>query len=447
MGHDIRGLLGAVVASTGVKTAAAAPLTRRGNGPRIALAIAAALVAITAVWGSVLDGIVLHAAPLFAAWQPRIGIALLGPLAVAALVVWKGEDVAHRSSWRGVLGISFVSAAAWGVALALVDPEGMTGLTRGVSSPVDFLAGVDAVRSPASFLQTFTERIDDYTVHVRGHPPLLTVVLWWMQRIGLGGTAPFATMVIVAGALITPAVLVTVREVADERAARSIAPFLVLTPAAIWLVTSADAIYAGLGALGVAAVVMATGNEGRRSDAFAVMGGAALGIGLMMSYGLVLVLLVPFIVALSRRRLRPLVVAGIGGLGVVLVFVVFGFSWIEGLWATRAEYADSVAAMRPYTYFVLANLAALAIVLGPAPIAGLGRLRDRGLWLLAGSGLAVVVLADLSGLSKGEVERIWLPFLPWVTAAAASLTTRTRWWLAAQAGTAITVQSLFGTAW
>ena len=28
----------------------------------------------------------------------------------------------------------------------------------------------------------------------------------------------------------------------------------------------------------------------------------------------------------------------------------------------------------------------------------------------------MVVLADLSGMSKAEVERIWLPFVPWLTA-------------------------------
>ena len=43
------------------------------------------------------------------------------------------------------------------------------------------------------------------------------------------------------------------------------------------------------------------------------------------------------------------------------------------------------------------------------------------LWLLVGGGLAAVAIADLSGMSKGEVERIWLPFLPWVLLAAAAL--------------------------
>jgi hypothetical protein len=47
--------------------------------------------------------------------------------------------------------------------------------------------------------------------------------------------------------------------------------------------------------------------------------------------------------------------------------------------------------------------------------------------LLAGAAVAAVVVADLSGLSKGEVERIWLPFAPWVTTAAAALPDDDRW--------------------
>jgi hypothetical protein len=38
--------------------------------------------------------------------------------------------------------------------------------------------------------------------------------------------------------------------------------------------------------------------------------------------------------------------------------------------------------------------------------------------------LAAIVLADLSMLSKAEVERIWLPFTIWLTAAAALLPAR-----------------------
>jgi hypothetical protein len=41
--------------------------------------------------------------------------------------------------------------------------------------------------------------------------------------------------------------------------------------------------------------------------------------------------------------------------------------------------------------------------------------------LLAGTALACAAVANLSGLSKAEVERIWLPFTVWITVLAAGL--------------------------
>ncbi len=61
------------------------------------------------------------------------------------------------------------------------------------------------------------------------------------------------------------------------------------------------------------------------------------------------------------------------------------------------------------------------------------RLRDPRLWLLVGGGLAAIALADLSGMSKGEVERIWLPFVPWIAVATVVFRGReARGWLGAQ---------------
>ena len=47
--------------------------------------------------------------------------------------------------------------------------------------------------------------------------------------------------------------------------------------------------------------------------------------------------------------------------------------------------------------------------------------RARAAWrpaLLPAAALAAVLVANLSQMSRGETERIWLPFVPWLALAA-----------------------------
>lgn len=68
--------------------------------------------------------------------------------------------------------------------------------------------------------------------------------------------------------------------------------------------------------------------------------------------------------------------------------------------------------------------------------------------LLAAAGLVAIVAADLSGLSKAETERIWLPFDMWVLAGTALLPRRyARIWLTMQAVAALSLNSLLMTNW
>ncbi len=65
--------------------------------------------------------------------------------------------------------------------------------------------------------------------------------------------------------------------------------------------------------------------------------------------------------------------------------------------------------------------------------------------LVIGALLALLV-ADLSGMSKAETERIWLPFALWMPAAGAFLP-RPRAWLVAQATSALLLNHLLLTGW
>ncbi|HEY6595252.1 MAG TPA: hypothetical protein VI011_14330 [Asanoa sp.] len=67
---------------------------------------------------------------------------------------------------------------------------------------------------------------------------------------------------------------------------------------------------------------------------------------------------------------------------------------------------------------------------------------------LPAAALAAIAVADLSGMSDAEVERIWLPLTIWLMAGAVLLPPSTRRvWLTAQAPTALAVNHLVVTAW
>jgi methylthioxylose transferase len=169
---------------------------------------------------------------------------------------------------------------------------------------------------------------------------------------------------------------------------------------------------------------------------------------------------------------RAAVLAGLSAALVVAAFTLAGFSWLDGYTKVRVIYAASVAAARPYSYFVWANLAAFAFAVGPAGVAGLrrvfastvagrpttaaavraaaalapGRLIIARPQLIVVAAMAAVILADLSGMSKAEVERIWLPFAVWTALACADLP-HPRRWLVAQAVLALLVNHLLLTVW
>jgi hypothetical protein len=100
---------------------------------------------------------------------------------------------------------------------------------------------------------------------------------------------------------------------------------------------------------------------------------------------------------------------------------------------------------------LVANAAAFGIALGPAIVVALTRLRDRRLLLVVGGGLVALGLAMMSGMSKGEVERIWLPFAVWLLPAGAVLAIGrdrvTSGWVGLQVATAIAVTTVVKTPW
>lgn len=151
------------------------------------------------------------------------------------------------------------------------------------------------------------------------------------------------------------------------------------------------------------------------------------------------------VAVLLLRPSRPALLGAVAGAAfVVALFTAGGFWWFDGVEATHARWAAGSGSDRPYDYVLWANLALFAVITGPAAAVGLARLRDRRTWLLVGATLVAVVVLDLSGVTRGEVERIWLPFASWVMLACAGLS---RGWLAPQVMVALVVQATVGLMW
>jgi hypothetical protein len=284
-------------------------------------------------------------------------------------------------------------------------------------------------------------------VHVTGHPPGFVVLLWALDHVDLRGPRWAAALCILGGSAALGFVAATVANVAGERTARAAAPFLVLSPAVVWIATTPDAFFAGVGAAAVWAFATATSAPVRRTR-LAALAGATFVAAVMLSYGLVLIGVPVVAIACRRRAGRELAVAAVAA-GLTLVAVAkFGFWWPDGLSATRHAYWRGLASTRPYRYFVVANLAAFATCIGPATVVALGWLRDRALLTLVGAALVAVAIADVSAMSKGEVERIWLPFALWLLPASAVFASRRRFvsvMLAVQVACALALQVLVHT--
>ena len=174
-------------------------------------------------------------------------------------------------------------------------PSWTAGLTRGLTGGNELGADVARVAAhPARFLATFSRDIGQYHVQVRGHPPGMVLVLVASAgpgavRPGLGRGAVHRRPAASAAAV----VLVAARLVAGEDRARQAAPFVVLSPAAIWIATSTDAFFLLVAAIAVTLAIAALRATATHSGRLAVAGGVAFAACLLLSYGLVLVALVP----------------------------------------------------------------------------------------------------------------------------------------------------------
>ncbi|MFF7408563.1 hypothetical protein [Streptomyces lydicus] len=448
-----------------------------GSGRRLDLAAGGAALALFAVVASVGAWLLsrspsLHVGwpPLMAGWGPHLGPGTPAAVALAALAVGYGPRLADRLPWRAMPWAAWAAAMAWTWSLALVD-----GWQRGVagrlSRPGEYLRGVDRFQHFSSTVHDFTGHIlinspDNWGTHIAGHPIGAVLTFVGLDRLGLGGGAWGGVFCITAGSSAVAAALVTLRLLAGEGRARAAAPFLALAPGAVWVGVSADGYFAAVAAWALALLALAaTRTRGWQTAVAALASGLLLGAAVYLSYGLTLLAIPVLAVLLCTRRARPLLYVLPACAAVVLVFTLLGFNWWQAYGLLKTRYYQGYGGVRPFAYWVWGNLGTVVAAAGVAATAGLRRVLAAApaavrQWrrhadpqavaavVLPCAFLLAMLAADLSGMSKAETERIWLPFTLWLPATAALLPARDRrGWLAAQAATALLVNHLLLTDW
>ncbi len=403
------------------------------------------------------------APPLQADWAFRVGPGTAPALAVAVVAATGGlAGPARRLGWGRLLLATWVLGVVWMLSLALVD--GVGGLGRVLDSGTEYLQTARSVDDVGAALRHFVARIpftrpDHWAVHVAGHPPGALLLFVLLDRLGLGSGLAAGLAVVLLAATTPLGVAVTCRALGAEADVRRALPVLVLGPFALWQAVSADGVFAATAAWGLAALALAARGGQRASAAalWSLLAGLLLGGAVLLSYGLLLLGPLAAAVLLAARRWRPLPVVAAGAAGIVLAFAHLGYRYWEALPVLRERYWAGIASERPNAYWVWADLAVLVLSAGPVLAAALAwsapripallRAREPLTTLAAGACLAVVA-ADLSLMSKAEVERIWLPFVPWLLLLAARLPPR---WLSAalalQVALAVILQHVLRTPW
>jgi hypothetical protein len=411
------------------------------------------------------------AAPIFGEWLIHAGWGTGPAIALAVAAIAWGPVLAQRLSWRRLTLGSWAVAGGWAFALAMIDGW-QRGFAGRLTTRDEYLSQVPSITDIPATLRTFSSRIVDYqpdswTTHVSGHPPGALLTFVWLDRIGLHGGAWAGLLCLLVGSSAAAAVVIAVRALADELTARRAAPFIALAPTAIWVAVSADGYFAGVAAWGLALLAVAVHRPVRFPALTAAGAGLLLGWGVFCNYGLMLMGLPALAVLASAQKspgrgraqwrtiLRAVGPAALAAIAVAVAFAVAGFSWFDGYNLVQQRYWQGIAKDRPFQYWSWANLACVVCAIGLGSVAGVARVFDwaairrrSGFHLVLLGVLAAIVCADLSMLSKAEVERIWLPFTIWLTAAAALMPVRShRIWLALNTIGAVALNTVILTNW
>ena len=397
----------------------------------------------------------LGAAPFVGRWLWRFGPRSFLAIGVAIIGVTALPWLAKRTHVWITVAASTLFAVVFGWALAIVD--GWSSVIVPVVDRTEYWAGVRLARPFHLYLSTFVERGLYHSVHVRGHPPGMMLLLLLMRAFHLRSPWAAAGLSFVGIAATVVGVSVTVHRLSGPEFTRRVAPLLAFAPFAVWQVTSADAFFSGVAAGAIAlAAVAATSKRGAGQVICALTSGVLTAATLHLTYGATMLIFLGLGVAIVGTNHSWYIPFAVGVVAVFATFWAGGFWWLDGVRATEVHYWAGTAKFRPPWYFLAANFTVLGFSIGIPTVASLALLptpkrQSKVRWtVLPIAALLAVLAANVSQMSKGETERIWVLFMPWLVVAGLTMTTRTRSlrvWLALQAVAAIVLQAALISKW
>ena len=357
--------------------------------------------------------------PFIGRWDPVATAWVLAAVALFALAVWLAPRLLTLPPLAFAVAI-YVLTLALRLALGATSrgPEGWSGMfdLDGFEGPNEYLPALSALQyGPGFLLDRFAELVPALPVHAAGHPPGLLLV---MDALGLDTPGRLAAFLIAAGSLLAPLAYAIGRAVADERTARGAGLLTAVAPSVLLFgATSADALFATAGALAAWALV-------DRRLAVRALGACLLALASFLAWSLLAIGAWAALLAWRRDGFRAMIALGLlcaaalAGFYLLLAALT-GFDPVGTLRATEQVYRFGIADERPYWFWLTGSPSAFLLMLG-LPVAWLA-LRA----LAAGDDTAIAIfgvlaIAAVAGFTKAEVERIWLPFAPFVCLAAAS---------------------------
>ena len=392
--------------------------------------------------------------PFVMSWGPQLRpLAAISLLTVAGALVIAPAIVSRVPAGPAFAAAVYLLALALGVGVNLAH-EGTRGLwavfgaRASQEGPYEYLNGFPAlVHGIPYYIRHFAAVFPYLPEHAKGNPPGPLIAL---DLLGIRTPQAFAALCIGLGALCAPLAYDLGRVLGDERGeerGRTAALLTAFSPAIVLFgVTSADYAFAALGMIGAVLMV-------RRAPAAWIAGCAFAAVAAFFSWLLLAIPAWAALVVLRRDGWRAGVRLGLVALAAIVAFngalhLLYGWDPFAALRAVSHSYSNGTALTRPYSFWLFGSPAAWAVMMG-LPIVWFSlKALSRGessavaLWVM-------VIVASVLGVTGGETERIWLPFVPLacVAAAAAEPASRLRPVLTFLAVQSLVVEVLFFTIW